>query len=75
MYNFVSAETTNSKYVELVQKKLSSLEEENSQLRSDLTQLHEQTEQLEQHEQRLTTDCVHQLSMFLTKYLALGYSA
>ena len=45
-----------------MQKKLSTLEEENSLLRSELSNLHEQTQQLEQHEKRLTSDCIQQLS-------------
>lgn len=55
-------ESNSSKYVELVQKKLSCLEEENTALRSEVENLVEQTQIVEKHEQRLTSDCIHQLS-------------
>ena len=38
------------------------MEEENSNLRSEISNLAEQTQQIEQHEQNLTKDCIQQLS-------------
>ncbi|KAF6028878.1 milt [Bugula neritina] len=55
-------EKSSSKYVDLIHKKLSNLQDENSLLRTELSSLSEQTEQIEKHEQKLTTDCIHQLN-------------
>lgn len=47
--------------MELVQRKLANLQDENAVLKGELNSLQEQTLEIEEKEQKLARDCVNQL--------------